>query len=497
MRNLLKRESAQIAIVLILGLGGISFIIYSRTQLRVEAPAGAPQAAPSPEKKTPIKPDSFFPSPAPRTGSLPNSIRPSSSTAQAGAASEMASTPGCTTPGAIQSADSNGLDVSYNEMTSLQEGGKATIVLNESSKTCFRKNDSYSLYFIKRDQVSSVVVYRQLIGKARIVSIQTMPFNGFDVAAAAKKHVDFEVLEHVAEKTKDDDALFVSIVADGKVFLRENLAIPPANHPQATTIDKKMVIDLQQKGAFVVDVRRHNRFAFKTIPGAKNFPLGKSPVLYFTILFPSTRPNIVRRMQSFLPADKNTPIVVFNRGDGWVSFNAISAMAVLGYHNLYWYRGGFRDWLELPPPPLTFPGMGSITPAELSDQWSKGQLFIVDVRPLAFYQKLHFRSGSHFNFKASYDLSDMETYRPLKPTLADLKKNKEGFEPEDLKKIPVDRTIVVVGLTDPDWTAFKAAAELALRHYSVKLLRGGIYEYNRTQFENPRKLPIEPFKRGP
>jgi rhodanese-related sulfurtransferase len=500
MRNLLKRESVQIALVLILGLGGISFIVYSRTQHRAEVPAAAPVAAPTPEKKSPTKPDDFFPSPAPRTGSQPTSVRSSPSPSAAGSPSEMTATPGCVTPGALQAADSNELEVLPEEMKALQDGEKVTVILNESSKACFRKNDSYSLYLIRRDQISSVVIYRQLIGKARIANLQEMAIDDFDLAAAVKKHVDFIELKDVAEKAKDDDsALFISIVADGPVFFSESPRRLPAVHPQATTVDKKMLVELKAKGALVVDLRSPNRFAFKTIPGAINMPLGgvsliSSLTLRGKILIPSEHPELGFEVKSLLPTDTKTPIILFAGSKTWLGYNAVSILASFGYKNLYWYSAGFQDWLGIPRPPSSFPGVGSIAADELANQVSKKRLFIVDVRRIIIYQNLHIPSASPFKFKANVDLSDTDIYRPLKPTLADLKKNQEGFAPADLKRIPVDRTIVVVGTSDQSWTAFKAAAELALRHYSVKLLRGGMDEYSQDQLENPEKYPIEPIE---
>lgn len=45
--------------------------------------------------------------------------------------------------------------------------------------------------------------------------------------------------------------------------------------------------------------------------------------------------------------DKGYPIVLYCRADCWMSWNALKRANEWGYTNLYWYRNGTDEWLQL------------------------------------------------------------------------------------------------------------------------------------------------------
>ena len=97
MRSFLKREAFQVGVVIVLGLVGIFATVYAKRQ-------HLPVTVPVP-------------------------------------ANDIASTPGCASPGTVQTADSSILEVYPAQKRDLAEGEEVTVLLMAGSKGCYRKDE--------------------------------------------------------------------------------------------------------------------------------------------------------------------------------------------------------------------------------------------------------------------------------------------------------------------------------------------------------------------
>ena len=107
-----------------------------------------------------------------------------------------------------------------------------------------------------------------------------------------------------------------------------------------TVVDSAKVQELMAAGVAVYDVRVAAEYAEKHIKGAKNLPYKEKS---------AKAADFDKHQDSFalnrLPADKNTPIVVYcNSGDCWKSYKAAKVAVEAGYRKVYWFRGGFPEW---------------------------------------------------------------------------------------------------------------------------------------------------------
>ncbi len=107
-------------------------------------------------------------------------------------------------------------------------------------------------------------------------------------------------------------------------------------------IGAKEVQDLQAKGAVLVDTRRANEFAEKSIKGAISVPYdpeksAKTPDGVFDASLDKFD------LSKF--KDKNAHLVMFcNSGTCFKSYKGAVVAAKAGYTNVYWYRDGLPDW---------------------------------------------------------------------------------------------------------------------------------------------------------
>ncbi len=99
---------------------------------------------------------------------------------------------------------------------------------------------------------------------------------------------------------------------------------------------------LQAKGATMVDTRRANEFAEKSIKGAISIPYdpeksAKTPDGVFD--------SSLDKFDMTKLKDKNAHIVMFcNSGTCFKSYKGAVVAAKAGYTNVYWYRDGLPDW---------------------------------------------------------------------------------------------------------------------------------------------------------
>ncbi len=134
------------------------------------------------------------------------------------------------------------------------------------------------------------------------------------------------------------------LVASGGAYAQ---AAPetPAKVPagiKVTLIGAKEVQELQAKGATIVDTRKANEFAEKSIKGAISVPYdpeksAKTPDGVFD--------SSLDKFDLTKFKDKNAHLVMFcNSGTCFKSYKASVVAAKAGYTNVYWYRDGLPDW---------------------------------------------------------------------------------------------------------------------------------------------------------
>jgi rhodanese-related sulfurtransferase len=128
------------------------------------------------------------------------------------------------------------------------------------------------------------------------------------------------------------------LVAGGQsVLAQDTPTVAPAG---VKLIEAKDVLELQAKGAIIVDTRRPAEYAEGTIKGAINVPYDPEK----SAKSPDFDPAQDKFDLSKLP-DKNAHIVTFcNSGNCWKSYKSAAVLAKNGYKNVYWYRNGYPDW---------------------------------------------------------------------------------------------------------------------------------------------------------
>lgn len=114
----------------------------------------------------------------------------------------------------------------------------------------------------------------------------------------------------------------------------------PQSLAGVTVVDAAQVQELMRSGVTVYDVRVAAEFAEKHIKGAKSLPYKEKSAKV---------PDFDKQQDRFalekLPADKNTPFVVYcNSGDCWKSYKAAKVAVEAGHRRVYWFRGGFPEW---------------------------------------------------------------------------------------------------------------------------------------------------------
>jgi len=90
----------------------------------------------------------------------------------------------------------------------------------------------------------------------------------------------------------------------------------------------------------VYDVRKKGEYVENHIPGATNVPYKEKSAK--NVDFDSS---LDKFKISKLPADKNTPVVVYCNGiKCWKSYKSAVTLAKAGYTKVHWLRGGFPEW---------------------------------------------------------------------------------------------------------------------------------------------------------
>jgi len=259
--------------------------------------------------------------------------------------------------------------------------------------------------------------------------------------------------------------LFITalILTSWQGFSQKNLTptTPPEGVKLATAED---VIKVKNSGGIIYDIRWHySEYEFEGhIPGAVSVPFTEWSAL-------SMEYNAYEDTWDFskLPADKNTPVLFYCMGDGcWKSPKLAEQVALKGYKNVYWYRGGQPDWdkqqmtvnnknVSYIPLMNLYKGANNPTtwfvePATVK-QWydNKEKFQVIDIRYIS-----HFEEG---RLKDAYQVA-----------LADLL-SRDGIQ---LMPKPQENYKILL-VSENGQTASAAAVSLALLGYNVKVLNGG------------------------
>lgn len=114
----------------------------------------------------------------------------------------------------------------------------------------------------------------------------------------------------------------------------------PESLPGATVVTAEKAKAMVEKGTLIVDTRVANEYVEQHIKGAVSVPYKEKS---------EKSVNYDPAFDSFdlsrLPADKNTPMIMYcNAGECWKSYKSSKAAIKAGYKNVYWLRGGIPEW---------------------------------------------------------------------------------------------------------------------------------------------------------
>lgn len=115
----------------------------------------------------------------------------------------------------------------------------------------------------------------------------------------------------------------------------------PMTAPGAKTVAAEEVQALIAKGAKVYDLRKKASYAEKHIPGALYGRFDEKSVKNVAY-----DPSADTFDLAQLPADKTVSVIFHGHGvDGWKGYKAAAAAAKAGYTHVYFFRGGFAEWV--------------------------------------------------------------------------------------------------------------------------------------------------------
>ena len=116
----------------------------------------------------------------------------------------------------------------------------------------------------------------------------------------------------------------------------------PATVEGAKTVPAEEVKALLAQGAKVFDLRKKASYAEKHIPGAVYMKFDERSAQ--AVNYDATA-DIIDLSQ--LPTDKNVKVIFHGHGvDGWKGYKASIAAAKAGHRHVYFFRGGFAEWVE-------------------------------------------------------------------------------------------------------------------------------------------------------
>ncbi|MDQ1363098.1 MAG: hypothetical protein QG652_958 [Pseudomonadota bacterium] len=128
--------------------------------------------------------------------------------------------------------------------------------------------------------------------------------------------------------------------AHSGILFAENKPVAPETIAGATTLTAEEVVELilSRPGLVIIDSRKKTEYLKGHIEGA------------ISILNTDMKPEDLSRVA----ANKNQAILFYCNGIRCKrSSDAASKAAAWGYQNLYWYRGGWDEWMEKRLPVVT------------------------------------------------------------------------------------------------------------------------------------------------
>jgi rhodanese-related sulfurtransferase len=108
----------------------------------------------------------------------------------------------------------------------------------------------------------------------------------------------------------------------------------------ATIVSADEVIALVKKGAVLYDTRSEDEYRDKHIKGAKWLPYGEKSAK--EVGFDPAKDSF----DVAKAGDKSKPVIfACNGAECWKSYKSCVAALKAGYRQVYWFRGGFPEWV--------------------------------------------------------------------------------------------------------------------------------------------------------
>jgi ABC-type phosphate/phosphonate transport system substrate-binding protein len=108
----------------------------------------------------------------------------------------------------------------------------------------------------------------------------------------------------------------------------------------ATIVSADEVVALMKKGAVLYDTRSEDEYRDKHIQGARWLPYGEKSAKEVGFDFAKDKFDVARA------GDKAKPVIfACNGAECWKSYKSCVAAIKAGYKQVYWFRGGFPEWV--------------------------------------------------------------------------------------------------------------------------------------------------------
>lgn len=135
--------------------------------------------------------------------------------------------------------------------------------------------------------------------------------------------------------------LVLSLLMGAGLLAPAMAAETPASLAGVKTVKADEVKKMLDVGTPVIDTRVAAEYAEKTIKGAKNVPYKEKSAKEAGFDASQDQFDL-----SKLPGDKAAPVVFFcNSGECWKSYKASAVAHKAGYAKVFWFRGGFPEWV--------------------------------------------------------------------------------------------------------------------------------------------------------
>lgn len=133
---------------------------------------------------------------------------------------------------------------------------------------------------------------------------------------------------------------FAAAILCGAMVTTAYAVETPATLNGTTLVSAEKAKEMHDKGILVIDSRLANEYVESHVKGAINVPYKEKSAK--TVDFDASQDSFDI---SKLPADKNTPMIIYcNSGECWKSYKASVVAMKAGYKKIYWFRGGMPEW---------------------------------------------------------------------------------------------------------------------------------------------------------